>query len=1369
MAGSFILFATFRPRMALPRVAGAGPLGVALGPAFVPALGFGLRAVVGAGLGLLTGATAGAGASSGHALRHRTVPSCLSGAEDSGDDADNDDDNDGDDDGDDDYGSEGSGVNFGSRTYKQKPGFLGRAPSAQAAAAAALARSIAQTKARTAELELARQVSEARIAAFAERQERAKRKSFRAAAAHSAAENAVAAAEELEIAATAALETARTQKRAARKTAEDARFRADCLVEEDSLSSSSNAADPLPPPPSPGAGKKRKSVTTGAKGETVLTGKYIRSLFKVEVDALMRKIDDTAPTKGGRRDSVIKELLAQISKRVSQPRQTRLEGHEKQIVLNVLTFLDHLKLTPRDRLAQHTIDIVLLSVCTGTLQLPGSQRILSARAVATILQVSRHAANNAFAARTSFNAIAVGIEQARAAKSFESELVHEKDEDDTEEEEEEDDDDDDDIDDSDFLPASDSDDSTCTSGVSSDDSDTAEEKLLSSDDDLSANPKRQKTAAASPATAEDEDIFADSTVKMTTAEPAVFSRVKVANVAKAQAALLRTTNPFAKVLTPRARQVHRSKYDLGPIQEWCHNNSAIGAPYLDTANLKRTKLVRMPSGAIQRHAVLTQSSSKREMFENFKRSSEFQKFVAVNTRTVTRPKSAGGGSVEIRPKLCYETFRGGICGCVVKIKRRTCVQPRDENLEQAIQTFRKYNIKRLVAKEVIDCKCVWHENNGEKIRKMAASKKSLYAMVCCPSIEHDHLSLRSFASESAEVYEAANLEMAKLKDEKYDYQQSLSLGGKARPSQARSSKTVAEATQIPDAAFRDPNFESHHRRCLLGACKTCHYSSKLDVCPRHFVETQTVQVKVMMATTRAGTVTQELTKLEMTGKELFAHLIKCMEASGHDFFLNYWSRQNFDLAYQTFEPDTVIIAKDYAATMTIQPTAAVTASIPWHMNQEVILLSFGQREVLVQTPAGEKRIVTMETASVHGFSEQNSKHAIKTNYLSTTYGTIAAVKMLREKDPVLFGGKIKHLIELHDACADQYRQRRTLAGLSTILNETGLESVEDGLPNAGGFKGPHDAGGAWATGRIQAAQDAGACFTSAYSAFKWFHENECGPVSTAGTGAPGVRPYRAVTSRYAYFLVAETDATDEQRRDAAAGLPVFIIDVAKLDWDTPVTIESIGDVYSFRVCRAPAGSPAAGPDSFSTSEESKKLSPRSVWKCAACKLEWAKDTEAILPWTACWACPHTFCGKCSKAGHVETHDATHKRSYLAQIRDHSCFGKCCMPRGMAGICACQSQVEAGRWTSVQVIKLHVALSGSKKVRLAKTVEFFGRNDASGKAIVFQPAEANSPCGMTALLGAKRHEDAEDEERSVYLCLLEGPPYKLAKLYSSAAC
>jgi hypothetical protein len=99
---------------------------------------------------------------------------------------------------------------------------------------------------------------------------------------------------------------------------------------------------------------------------------------------------------------------------------------------------------------------------------------------------------------------------------------------------------------------------------------------------------------------------------------------------------------------------------------------------------------------------------------------------------------------------------------------------------------------------------------------------------------------------------------------------------------------------------------------------------------------------------------------------------------------------------------------------------------------------------------------------------------------------------------------------------------------------------------------------------------------------------------------------------------------------------------------------------------------------------------------------------------------------------------------------------------MAGICACQSQVEAGRWSSVQVIKLHVALSGTKKARLAKTVEFFGRKDTLGKAIVFQPAEANSPCGMAALLGSKRHEDAEDEERSVYLCLLEGAPYKLAK-------
>ena len=76
MAGSFFLFATFRPRMALPRVAGAGLLGVALGPALVPALGSGLRAVVKSGLGLLPGATADAGASSGHALRHRTALSC---------------------------------------------------------------------------------------------------------------------------------------------------------------------------------------------------------------------------------------------------------------------------------------------------------------------------------------------------------------------------------------------------------------------------------------------------------------------------------------------------------------------------------------------------------------------------------------------------------------------------------------------------------------------------------------------------------------------------------------------------------------------------------------------------------------------------------------------------------------------------------------------------------------------------------------------------------------------------------------------------------------------------------------------------------------------------------------------------------------------------------------------------------------------------------------------------------------------------------------------------------------------------------------------------------------------------------------------
>ena len=255
------LFFSFRdvpPANGAPPVAGAGLLGVALGPALVPALGSGLRAVVKSGLGLLPGATADAGASSGHALRHRTALSCLSGAEGSGDDADNDDDNDGDDDGDDDYGSEGSGVNFGSRTYKQKPGSLGRAPSAQVAAAAAHARNIAQTKARTAELELASQVCEAREAAFAERQERAKRKSFRAGTAHSAAEKAVAAAEELEIATTAALETARAQKKAALKTADYARFRADCLEEEDSLSSSSNAADPpLSPPPSPGAGGQR--------------------------------------------------------------------------------------------------------------------------------------------------------------------------------------------------------------------------------------------------------------------------------------------------------------------------------------------------------------------------------------------------------------------------------------------------------------------------------------------------------------------------------------------------------------------------------------------------------------------------------------------------------------------------------------------------------------------------------------------------------------------------------------------------------------------------------------------------------------------------------------------------------------------------------------------------------------------------------------------------------------------------------------------------------------------------------------------------------------------------------------------------------
>ena len=359
MAGSVILLATFRPRMALPRVAGAGLLGVGLGPAFVPALGFGLHAVVKSGLGLLPGATAGAGASSGPVLRTRTAPLCSSrhdrGAEDSADDGDADDDYDADED----YGSDESGVD--SCNYKQRRCSFARAPSARAAAALILARNTAVGETVAAELASARQVRDAADAAFTELRARARRKSVRASAAHSGAVEAEKAAEEFEAASTAALLAARQHKRGTRKRVDDANFRAGCIEESDSMSSSSNDDEPpLAPPSTPGAGKKKRRQST----DPVLTSKYIRSLFKDEVDALIQKIDATAPVNGGRRDSVIKTLLGRISKGVSQRRQTQLEGHEKQIVSNVRAFLEHLKLTPRDRLSQHTHDIVLLSVCT---------------------------------------------------------------------------------------------------------------------------------------------------------------------------------------------------------------------------------------------------------------------------------------------------------------------------------------------------------------------------------------------------------------------------------------------------------------------------------------------------------------------------------------------------------------------------------------------------------------------------------------------------------------------------------------------------------------------------------------------------------------------------------------------------------------------------------------------------------------------------------------------------------------------------------------------------------------------------------------------------------------------------------------------
>ena len=1164
--------------------------------------------------------------------------------------------------------------------------------------------------------------------------------------------------------ATEASNRAQSTAQAAHANAQKAANRSDNLGSESSLSSSTPASSSSVEEVAEKLKKKRRTARLAPLGD-----RHVRRLLRDDTDALIATIESNAPEKGPRRDSIVEVLQGMIARRVGNGEVPCKHDRMKiRIVNNLTKFLDLVKLTPRDKLASHAQDLVLLASMSNNLD---NDRV-SGRTASALLHCSRTACNKAIAARTQLEAIGAGLRIALYS-STNLDPVKEMMPDANNQHQESSSDDS--VVDSDFVPTS-SDSGDESESESGDDSDTDEEELfrgsLSDTDDeevlrgppspvILAKRTRDGEVAPSAQTGDIRSIFDDK--EHENLDTAAFSRIVPANNDKARARLLKAKNPFAGFLRPTTRKTHRSKHNTSPITDFCHDGNALGSPYLNTADLHRTKQIRTPEGTVEKHAILTFPSTRREMFNNFKRTSHFLRFLAINTRTVKRSKATGGGTVVNTPTLGFKSFCQAICPCVMKLKLRTCVQPRDENLEQALQSMRIFTRKRLSSPEVAKCECEWHRNKTEKIRQLSASKSSLFNLACCPTVPHPQLTLNAFTEDTAQVLEAANLEAATIKMGQLDYEKSLSLYKK--PSKSRP-HAITKAVNIPDAAFRSREFCSHHRRCLLGACCQCHYSSKLKPCALHFAITVSVTVKVMQPRVRAGMATIEQTKVEMNGVELFEHLLKCMEASGHDYFLSSWSRQNFDVLYQTFLPNTCVIAKDFAATMTAKPSVTVTAYLPWHMYSEMQLISYHRRKVDVPTDSGTKTLTTMETAAVHIFSEQNTQHLIKANYLFTTYAGIEAIKILRREDPLHFTPDIKHVIHLHDACAGEYRQRRTLGSLQTMLNECELESIEDAIPNAGGFKGPHDGQGKVASNYIAAAQNTGACINSAYEAFMYFHSNHCGPVETTGAKAPGLRPYRSITRRHCVFLVSETDATQEMRAAALAGIPIRIIDMSKSDWDTPGTISNIGEVYGFRVIRPPTGSPKSGEESFSPVAEQKLFVPKSKWVCAGCAKKFDDDKESVLPWNGCFACSATFCGACSGAGKVEQHDTTHQRSYFAQIRQHSCFCGACVVRGTEGICTCTSQVEAGRWQSVQVIKLHVALNCAKKARLASLVEFFGRRLPCGRALEFISADPAAPVVIAALLGGPLAAVAEEAEREVFLCLLVAAPYKLTKQHKA---
>jgi len=137
----------------------------------------------------------------------------------------------------------------------------------------------------------------------------------------------------------------------------------------------------------------------------------------------------------------------------------------------------------------------------------------------------------------------------------------------------------------------------------------------------------------------------------------------------------------------------------------------------------------------------------------------------------------------------------------------------------------------------------------------------------------------------------------------------------------------------------------------------------------------------------------------MSPTELFDHIIKCMESSGHDHFLQYWARQSFDLAFSTFTDDTVLICRDYSATVTAPPPNTITAHIPWHLYQEVVMISVNPRDVQLHTAAGTITVRTMDTTCMHVFSAQNSQHILSADYLSSTVGGIAAMQHVEGTAP----------------------------------------------------------------------------------------------------------------------------------------------------------------------------------------------------------------------------------------------------------------------------------------------------------------------------------------------------------------------------------